>query len=277
MPPRLPQELAEMVIDELGRDYQRPALAACSLTCRAWLHRSRIHLHTAVVLHPQAHLDNLSKLYDGPLAEYVRNLSIDASVDGEPRPHPWLDTVRPLLERLKRVRRLTLDAIVWEHLEEATKRIFLTTFEDVRDIWVATCDFYDPASFVRFLQAFKHVESIRMEGVGCDPVDCEEALKENGEALHLRVLDVGDLCSSPSIVAQWAWYGRRELTAEQVHFTWGSEDPIHLSRMLQLAGSSVKDLSITMDDRVQRARTTAGENSVVHGTFRVMCGLFITS
>ena len=262
MPPRLPQELAEMVIDELGRDYQRPALAACSLTCRAWLHRCRIHIHSAVRLDPQSHLENLSKLYDGPLAEYVRSLSIDACVEGEPRPHPWLNTVRPLLERLKRIRRLALDAIVWEHLEDATKRIFLTNYEDVRDIWLATCDFYDPATFVRFLQVFKRAESIRMEGVGCDPVDCEEALKENDEELHLRWLDVGDLCSAPSIVAQWAWYGRRELSLENIHFSWGSEDPIHLSRMLQLAGASVQKLSITMDDHVQRARTTAGESSM---------------
>ena len=262
MPPRLPLELAEMVIDELGRDYQRPALAACSLTCHAWLHHCRIHIHAAVRLDPQSHLENLSKLYDGPLAEYVRSLSIDACVEGEPRPHPWLNTVRPLLEKLKRVRRLALDAIVWEQLEEATKKIFLTNYEDVRDIWLATCDFYDPATFVRFLQVFTRAESIRMEGVGCDPVDCEEALEENDEELRLRWLDVGDLCSAPSIVARWAWYGRRKLTLENIHFSWGSEDPVHLSRMLQLAGASVKKLSITMDDHVQRARTTPGESSV---------------
>ncbi|EPS92467.1 hypothetical protein FOMPIDRAFT_1056845 [Fomitopsis schrenkii] len=29
-------------------------------------------------------------------------------------------------------------------------------------IWLATCDFYDPASFVRFLQVFRRAESIRM-------------------------------------------------------------------------------------------------------------------
>ncbi|KZT68682.1 hypothetical protein DAEQUDRAFT_692066 [Daedalea quercina L-15889] len=259
MPPRLPQELAEMIIDELGRTYQRSTLAACSLTCHAWLHRSRVHVHSAVRLDPNSNLDNLSKLYDGSLAELVRSLSIDACVEGEPRPHPWVNTVRPLLQKFRKIRRLALDAIVWEQLEEATKEIFLRNYEDVRDIWLATCDFYDPASFVRFLQAFKKVESVRMEGVGCDPVDCEEALRDNAEELRLKWLDVGDLCSAPSIVAQWAWYGRRELSIEHVHFSWGSEDPVHISRMLQLAGPSVRDLSITMDDHVQRARTTPGE------------------
>ncbi|TFY67281.1 hypothetical protein EVJ58_g1729 [Rhodofomes roseus] len=248
-----------MIIDELGLTYQRPTLAACSLTCRAWLHRSRVHIHSAVRLDPSSHLDHLSLLYSGSLAEYVRSLSIDASVEGEPRPHPWLNTVRPLLLRLRRIRRLALEAIVWEHLEEETRRIFLTNYEDVRDIWLATCDFYDPAAFVRFLQSFDRADTIRMEGMGCDPVDCEQALEKNGEVLHLEWLDVGELCNAPSVVARWAWYGRKELTIENIHFTWGSEDPIHLSRMLQLAGPSVKSLSITMNDRVQRVQTTPGE------------------
>ncbi|KAH9930205.1 uncharacterized protein B0H18DRAFT_1083847 [Fomitopsis serialis] len=240
MPPRLPQELAEMIIDELGDTYQRPTLAACSLTCRAWLHRSRVHIHSAVRLDPNSHLDRLSELYSGPLADYVRSLSIDAS-------------------RLKKIHRLALEALVWEQLEEQTVRIFLTNYDDVRDVWLAACDFYNPAAFVRLLQSFGKADSIRMEGMGCDPVDFEEALEENGPVLHLQALDVGELCNAPSIVARWAYHGRKEVVIESIHFSWNHEDPVHLSRLLQLAGPSVKSLSITMDDHVQRVRTTPGE------------------
>jgi len=169
-----------------------------------------------------------------------------------PAAHPWIDKTRPLLERFEKIEKLSLDAIVWADLESETKKIFLTKYPLVTDLWASTCDFWDPRDFVRLLQAFPKIESVRMEGVGWDSVDCEDALHDNVSELCLRWLDVGDLCSAPSIVAKWAWSHRTSISIENIHFSWGCENPVDLGRVLRMAGSSVRTLSLTIDDHVQR-------------------------
>lgn len=250
-----------MIIDELGKSYHRSALAACSVTCRAWLHRSRVHIHAAVRIDPTSHLDHLTELYTSPLADYVHSLSIDACDDGTPVEHSWIDSsARPLLRQFTKVERLSLDGIVWDDLEHETQQLLLTQYPLVTDLWVSTCDFWNPHDFLHLLQALPRLESVRMEGVGCEAVDCEDVLRNNAPELRLRWLDVGDICSAPSIVAQWAWSHRKNVAVENVHFSWGCEDPVDLGRFLQIAGSSVKTLSITMDDRVQRWAFPQGEH-----------------
>ncbi|KAJ6531668.1 hypothetical protein DFH09DRAFT_811682, partial [Mycena vulgaris] len=49
----LPQELVNKVIDEVwhtGPDDGAGAMKACGLVCKSWLHRSRFHLFSRVVV-----------------------------------------------------------------------------------------------------------------------------------------------------------------------------------------------------------------------------------
>ncbi|KAE9398571.1 hypothetical protein BT96DRAFT_994770 [Gymnopus androsaceus JB14] len=50
----LPYELHELIIDKLR--YSFPELEACSLVCRAWLPRCRLHLFRVIRIGPQRHL-----------------------------------------------------------------------------------------------------------------------------------------------------------------------------------------------------------------------------
>jgi hypothetical protein len=71
----LPQELVDEIIDHLHDDI--PTLAACSLTCRSLLHRSRVHkLAHITIASSQPKLQFL----DMQAAQYVRHLTVDGTV-----------------------------------------------------------------------------------------------------------------------------------------------------------------------------------------------------
>ncbi|KAF7968531.1 hypothetical protein HWV62_30191 [Athelia sp. TMB] len=70
-----PAELTDIIIDFLHAD--RPALAACSLACRAWLPAARLHLfrHVDITVHTWRRLECL--LYGAPhIAARVRSVSL---------------------------------------------------------------------------------------------------------------------------------------------------------------------------------------------------------
>lgn len=255
---RVPQEMVDMVIDELGRTYQRSALAACSLTCRDWLPRSRIHIHSSVRIDSCSNIERLTKLYDSHLARYVRSLSIDACVDGEPVSHPWVDNARPLLSLFHNVDRLALDAIIWQDLHKDTQKTILERYSSVSDLWASTCDFADPCEFVKLLQAFPKLESVRLEGMCWDTSECEKQLANNSPELRLKWLDVNELCSYPSVVAKWASRHRTSVQIENIHFSWGCDNPGDLNMLLQLAGPSVKTLSLNLSDSTQGSMSPSG-------------------
>ncbi|KAI0747261.1 hypothetical protein C8Q80DRAFT_1079688, partial [Daedaleopsis nitida] len=53
----VPTEVAELVVDELCDDYR--ALRSCTLTCQAWLPRSRAHLFRTVRIEDVNTLESL--------------------------------------------------------------------------------------------------------------------------------------------------------------------------------------------------------------------------
>ncbi|KAL6301718.1 hypothetical protein BKA93DRAFT_751776 [Sparassis latifolia] len=250
----LPQELVDMIIDIFGSKYDRDALNACSLVCHAWLPRSRSHIHSAVRLDYTSNLEHLQALYTTFLAIYVRSLSIDTcGSDGMPADQSWVDKMQPLLANVTKVERLSIEGIAWSELEENTRALFCTKYPGVTDLWLATCDFADPADLVHLHQAFPLLSSARMEGVSSDDIVFDHALRLNSDTLSLRWLDVGDLCTSPGVLAKWAFCYRKQVSIENIHFTWDCGDLVDLGNVLQIAGSSVKTLSITMDSRVDAA------------------------
>lgn len=78
--PRLPPELTDLVIDFLRDDIY--ALANCSLTCRAWLPRARLHKFRLVRFTPRSYSGwkrsfKAARLADRKLVRLVRELSIE--------------------------------------------------------------------------------------------------------------------------------------------------------------------------------------------------------
>lgn len=67
--PTLPQEIIDEIIDRVAEadDYRRTAIAVCTLICRAWLPKSRIHLFSkALNFHPDR---DRSSFEGNPIAE----------------------------------------------------------------------------------------------------------------------------------------------------------------------------------------------------------------
>lgn len=263
--PIFPPEISDMFIDALGEDYDHATLAACSLTCHAWVHRSRFHIHSSVRIDSSSNFSRLKELYspERGLANYVRSLSIDAcdmQADGLPAPHPWIAGNIALLKDFTKVKRLALDGLNWNDLTDETKTTILTNYPMVDDLWMSTCDFRHPRHLVTLLQAFPNIKSIRMEALATDTVEWEFMGDNTGSELHLQWLDVGDVCTMPSVVTKWASsYG--SLSIENTHISWSHENPTDLSCLLECAGASVKTLSLTLDSRITSHLVGSGEFS----------------
>ena len=257
--PRLFPEIIDQIIDMLPTEPSKsPALYSCSLVCRQWLNRCRVHIHAAVRLSTRRNLEQLSELYMSPLALYVKSLNIDVCVGVEPAPHPWIDQIRPLLEHFTQIERLTFYGIVWDMLEKETQGIFLTRYPLVTDLSTSICDFWVTADFVQFLQAFPRLNRARMKGMVWEKNNFRQALHRNAPELHLQWLDVGEICTAPYVIARWAAH-HDVVSIENIHFSWASDHPSDLGILLQKAGSTVQTLSITMDDRIQHWLNTPGE------------------
>jgi hypothetical protein len=73
-----PPELRDLIVDCLRTD--TAALRACSLTCRAWLHRARHHLFRYVHIHPGRRGDAFKVLLDETpeIGKYIREVEISA-------------------------------------------------------------------------------------------------------------------------------------------------------------------------------------------------------
>ena len=72
---RLPQELAEYIIDNLW--YHFESLLACCLTCRAWVEPSRYHLFYRRRLIYEHQYKSLSSLRRHGLIGYIRRIEMD--------------------------------------------------------------------------------------------------------------------------------------------------------------------------------------------------------
>lgn len=116
-PLSLPVELWEVVIDFVGADSHEETrartLRACSLTCRAWVHRARFHLGPALITRqtiissPEYISATRPILMMFPnVGDNVISLSLDASPDGD---SSWMSSaVMCLGPKMKRVENLTL-------------------------------------------------------------------------------------------------------------------------------------------------------------------------
>lgn len=72
---RLPQELAEFIIDHLW--YHLDSLLACCLTCRAWVEPSRYHLFYRRRLIYEHQYKSLATLRRYGLIDYIRRIELD--------------------------------------------------------------------------------------------------------------------------------------------------------------------------------------------------------
>ncbi|KAL6305965.1 hypothetical protein BKA93DRAFT_189788 [Sparassis latifolia] len=119
-----PPEIFDFIIDYLWEDLW--ALRACSLTCRAWLPTTRLHMFNSVYLSgarrylPFADLLTASATSPIGLAHYVRELTLNDAISEEA-----FIACLPSLALLYNVDILIVDKMPWEFLErQLTAAVF---------------------------------------------------------------------------------------------------------------------------------------------------------
>lgn len=145
--PELPQELIDEIIHRVAEadDYRRKTVAACALTCRAWLRQSRVHLFSeTLIFHPDG---NRTSFEDSPIAaDYAFDVVLKKQL---------ID-----LSGCLRLRKLTLLLIDFTlAMNDIPSCISLK----VTELSVLGCMFSQPSALTRAICAFPNVVDLIMK------------------------------------------------------------------------------------------------------------------
>ena len=206
-PSDAPQELIDEIIDYCSGN--KNTLIACSLTCRAWVHRTRKHLFSKLtltdktlpvwcgtVVTPNTDGSNpqpLPNSYPPPASSYASSWlsSYTTSLHLVPKYDPVkqngigareLLLAKTHLSAFTNLESLTLTAISFAAFDnDSLEACFGSLSETVRNLKLAACHVYEK-NFSSFLRMFAHLESFEVEGnawyrspsgpglVGTDPI-----------------------------------------------------------------------------------------------------------
>jgi hypothetical protein len=160
-----PLELCEAIIDQLHSD--KPSLRACSLTCNAWVPRSRYHLLHYIGLYPfnvQNFLDILSSTASP--GSYVRTLKINEG-RGRYRTEPrWLSDALPLLAKhMLEITKLDIDLMEWHLLDEAARAGITSGFQSVEILVLTNVKFKMFTQLANLVASFPSLKSLSCDGL----------------------------------------------------------------------------------------------------------------
>lgn len=155
-----PQEIVDLVVDALSNE--RPALNACSLTCRSWLPRSQYRLHKHLRFSNVSHLTSDPLRYlNSETARYVHSLDL-ATLPTSSSPSQRAQRIQAwvILARFTEVRRLTV-----RNLEDAaTITPFISmAFPHVTELMLGKAEFDSFAQFKSFFASFVHLTRFQLD------------------------------------------------------------------------------------------------------------------
>src|ERR1700722_8251241 len=139
--PRLPMELCDILIDNCytfpNDTVTQSTLRACSLTCKAFLPRTRYHLFSQVNLTSSdganSFLDIISSANSSIPCTYVRRLVIGIFYWKGHFEAPWVNKALVILAaRLTEVTELSVSGIRWRLLDDAEQTTVMLGFQKVK-------------------------------------------------------------------------------------------------------------------------------------------------
>lgn len=253
--PVLPPEIFDETIDHLWDDPK--SLEACSLTCRAWVPTSRLHLFRTVRVRSAEDCTSLSSLLESSpvIARCVRKLTICAEYpgyDGEARrteDDSWINDASGLLKKLTRVNSLALSRLGWSSLLPGTKLAFAELFKAVKTLFLFEVRFDASGDVLDVLSAFPELNELYFHGVSWtheSPTPQLLAPRHEGdeERMHLTYLFL-DPRSSPTLVTEWLLNHPSEQRLRTIQLCWREiENTKALGDLLQASGSALERLTI---------------------------------
>ncbi|CCM03808.1 uncharacterized protein FIBRA_05956 [Fibroporia radiculosa] len=279
MSSELPQELVDQVIDHLWDDFV--SLAACSLTCHAWLPSSRTHLFRHVDLDsPSACFRFQQLLKTSPkIAPFVRKVRVRSYSLSQKPPAlgyeeiMWESHVPRLLSRLPRLTDLNISSLNWGtlHLTAVHGGAFLSRLGSVKRLTLADVHFETSAQVRSMLAAASNLEELYFDRVywnnssACVPLNapvcqmpriCTSLLQSpfvptsrdtGGRRLQELMLRSG----SPSdLVIDWL-LGTGEVRLRKLHVSWRDRrNAKALCALLIASGPHLKHLHMELTNGV---------------------------
>ncbi|SJK97119.1 uncharacterized protein ARMOST_00370 [Armillaria ostoyae] len=166
--PELPQELIDLIIDELQTDVH--TLRASALAGRVFLHRARTHLFRQLVLAPPLPASSLRKCRPPfsspplPVLRYVRKLRlIGLSNRGKEQWDPTeLHTILDALTNLQELSIVNVDALVLKLVQTALSSKPLDT------LFLNVLRFEDRDGFYSLIRSFSRLKHFSLHQFQCD-------------------------------------------------------------------------------------------------------------
>jgi hypothetical protein len=170
MPPRLPPEIIDTVIDHLHSD--KPSLAACALISKDFLPSTRFHLFSEVSVQP-GHMLLLLELLASPsnqIAPFIQRLLFDnlgklLFYHGITEVERCIRLIPLLTSRLPHVKSLRFSNFDLEHVPEDIRRDLFSSFPDFKDLDLSSLHFYRFSEFIDLVCAFPSLEKISLKWV----------------------------------------------------------------------------------------------------------------
>ncbi|KAI0757679.1 WD40-repeat-containing domain protein [Daedaleopsis nitida] len=193
---RVPVEIAEQIIDELWDDHF--SLSVCSLTCHAWLPRSRSHLFGEIRISDLRSLDALCHLLHDNLATfggYVERVTVTCSPSGYTKDASTNVSYRasvalpPILPALRSWTFEGVSRSFCENLQIASARD--SDFAAVKSLWLANFMLRHAADFVKILLTMPYLQSLEV---------CDIYLVEGGEDWASSLARLSDQNSVSSLL-----------------------------------------------------------------------------
>ncbi|KAK0214276.1 hypothetical protein EDD85DRAFT_963141 [Armillaria nabsnona] len=166
--PELPQELIDLIIDELQTDIH--TLRASALAGRVFLHRARTHLFRQLVLAPPSPASSLRKCrppFSSPplsVLRYVRKLRLIGlgNRDKEQWDPAELHTILDALTNLQELSIVNVDALVLKLVQSALSSKPLDT------LFLNVLRFEDRDGFYSLIRSFSRLKHLSLHQFQCD-------------------------------------------------------------------------------------------------------------
>ncbi|TCD63536.1 hypothetical protein EIP91_005306 [Steccherinum ochraceum] len=279
----LPPELVDQTIDHLWDDDK--TLQACSLTCRAWVPSSRLHLFRTIRVRNADDCRSLNVLIDTSpiIARCIRKLTVSADYRGVGaddrglEDDAWVNATVLFLHKLKRVHTLALSRVRWNSLTPETRHAFTSVFQTVSTLLLFEVRFYASADVLCFLSTFPELCELYFHGVSWaheshNPLPSQRYLEDGqpkpsgAEQMQLSYLFL-DPRSSPTLVTEWLLNHPVEQRLRTIQLCWREmEDVKALGDLLQASGSALERLQIEFPEGLSEQVLIRNQLSISNNT-----------
>ncbi|KAK0206033.1 hypothetical protein DFS33DRAFT_552462 [Desarmillaria ectypa] len=252
MSPELPPEILCAIVDFASPDFN--ALAALSLVCKTWLPPSRRVLFKSLVVTPET-MRGFLNLFQSPLVsipDFAQELKVCRCKMGHPRYiySCILESLAPALEKLKRLKLLRFEHLLWETPEIRTGLgELLKPFGSVTSLWLQNNKFADMQGLAYFMSYFPHLQDLTLIYTVLLPKDTDVDLSGAGVPRGLRRLCIIGPKPVDSIIA-WIAASPSHISLQRLDLGGiGFRINSHVHTLLRGAGPHLRELFLRPTSR----------------------------